>query len=127
MAIKIVKDGKELEIRAALDYLKREYAMPAGDVKAVAVEGEIGAPMLITVTVYVRAYAEPEVSDPLGLTPEQRAVADALVQQEGLLERIRNDCASNIGQLRDMPPDSEIRIMGTKYTAKQALAVLGEE
>lgn len=54
MSIKIVRTGKELEIQAAMAYLERRYGMPAAHVSAVAVDGRVGSPMKITVTVYVQ-------------------------------------------------------------------------
>lgn len=50
----ICQSGKEPGIREAIDYLDRQYGMPSRDIKAVAIEGEIGRPILITVTVYMQ-------------------------------------------------------------------------
>lgn len=69
MAIKIVRNGTELDIRPALDYLERMYGIPAGHMKAVAVDGEVGAPMLITVTVYAM---REESQEPMESTDERR-------------------------------------------------------
>lgn len=85
MAIKIVKDGTEAEIVPAMRYLERQYGMPAGHIRSVTVDAEVGTPMAITVTVYVQeeeatgtAYQAPAGSadEPLGLTPEQRDTSD---------------------------------------------------
>jgi hypothetical protein len=53
MGIKICKDGTELGIREAVDYLERRYGIPAEDMRAVAVLGEVGQAIAITVTVFV--------------------------------------------------------------------------
>lgn len=54
MSIKIVKDGKELEIREALEYLGRAYGIPPAHIAGVMVDGRVGKPMMITVTMYVQ-------------------------------------------------------------------------
>lgn len=55
MTIKIVKNGKELGIGEAMAYLTRRHGIPDTDVRMLAVEGEVGQPLLITVQVYAQA------------------------------------------------------------------------
>lgn len=65
MSLIVCQGGKEPTIREAIDYLERKYGIPAGDIRAVSVNGEVGNPILITVTVYqqdeVGFTAEPAV------------------------------------------------------------------
>lgn len=55
MATIVCRTGEESTIREALEYLKRRYDIPAGDIRSIAVQGEVGQPILITVTVYQQA------------------------------------------------------------------------
>lgn len=54
MTVKIVRDGKELGIREIVDYLERHYGIPSADMRSVSVVGEVGEPVLVTVSVYMQ-------------------------------------------------------------------------
>lgn len=60
MAFKIVRTGRELEIREAFAYLERMYDMPADHIKSLTVIGTVGEPMAITVTVIVQEEPAPD-------------------------------------------------------------------
>jgi hypothetical protein len=49
-----VRDGLDPLTKPILDYLERIYGMPSVDVKAVALDSEVGRVQLITVTLMVR-------------------------------------------------------------------------
>lgn len=81
MAIKIARDGTESEIRSVMDYLKERHSISPEVVKRLNIEAEAGAPIVVTVSLYVQAEAGDgdriDWTDPLGLTEDQRLASDA--------------------------------------------------
>lgn len=63
--------------------------------------------------------------DPLGLTPEQRMMAETVTASQEVLAVIKRNYAHNIEFMRSAP-DSKIRLMGVEYTGSQLLEILGE-
>lgn len=51
----IVQNGQEPIIANAVEYLRDRYGIPADDITAVRIDGNVGQPLEITVTVMVRA------------------------------------------------------------------------
>lgn len=54
MTVKLCRDGKEVGLREAVDYLERRYGIPSGHMRMVSVTGEVGAPIAITVVVFMQ-------------------------------------------------------------------------
>jgi hypothetical protein len=52
MTMMICKDGTELGIREAVEYLERRYGIPASDIHAVTVSAEVGQPIRLSVDLY---------------------------------------------------------------------------
>ncbi len=46
------ESGKEPGIRDAIDYLERKYGIPAEHIRAVSVDGEVGHPVTVSVTLF---------------------------------------------------------------------------
>ena len=63
MSMVICKDGKELGIREAVDYLERMYGIPPGDIKGLGLHGAVGQPVTINVTLFWRKENGPAVTE----------------------------------------------------------------
>lgn len=59
MAIIRCQTGKEITITEAVKYLERRYDIPAKDIRSIAVDGEVGGPILITVGVWQQVEPDP--------------------------------------------------------------------
>lgn len=66
MAIVRCQTGKETTIMEVVKYLERRYDIPAKDIRSIAVQGEVGEPILITVSVWQQA--EPDSAELLPRT-----------------------------------------------------------
>jgi hypothetical protein len=65
VSIIIAKDGKEVGLREAVDYLERRYGIPSSHMRMVSVTGEVGAPIAITVVVFMQQDEPAKKPEPL--------------------------------------------------------------
>jgi hypothetical protein len=52
MTMMICKDGTEIGIREAVEYLERRYGIPPSNISAVTVSAEVGQPIRLSVDLY---------------------------------------------------------------------------
>jgi hypothetical protein len=89
----VVNDGSDPITAPVLEYLRRKYGMPAGDVKALSQSSRVGEPLEVTVTVHVDPAVLKEMAIGPMITFKPGTMTAEEVEEFGrrMTEALRND------------------------------------